>query len=98
FKLMMAGSDRIVCVSEATRKDLGRFYPAAVGKSITIHSDSTLNVDPGAFDTVSPVPGRYILAVGNATSNKNFALLGKAFAILGKKWPDLRIVHVGRDE
>lgn len=98
FKLMMAGSDQVICVSEATRKDLGRFYPAAAGKSITIHSDSTLNVDPGAFDTVPPVPGRYILAVGNATSNKNFALLGKAFAILGKKWPDLQIVHVGRDE
>ncbi|PZP53963.1 MAG: glycosyltransferase family 1 protein [Agrobacterium fabrum] len=98
FRLMMAGSNQIVCVSEATKKDLARFYPGAAGKSLTIHSDSTLNIDPEVFDTVSPIAGRYILAVGNATSNKNFALLGQAFATLGKKWPDLRIVHVGRDE
>lgn len=98
FRLMMAGSNRVVCVSEATRKDLARFYPAAAAKSLTIYSDSTLSVDPDAADAASPIAGRYILAVGNATSNKNFALLGKAFAMIGKKWPDLHIVHVGRDE
>lgn len=98
FKLMMAGSDQVICVSDATRKDLARFYPAAANKSLTIHSDSTLNVDPETLGLVPPVAGRYILVVGNATSNKNFSLLGKAFAILGKKWPDLRVVHVGRDE
>ena len=98
FRLMMAGSNRVVCVSEATRKDLARFYPAAAAKSLTIHSDSTLSVDPDAVDTASPIAGRYILAVGNATSNKNFALLGKTFAMIDKRWPDLHIVHVGRDE
>lgn len=98
FKLMMAGSDQVICVSDATRKDLARFYPAATNKSLTIHSDSTLNVDSETLGSLPPVDGRYILVVGNATSNKNFSLLGKAFAVLGKKWPDLRVVHVGRDE
>ncbi|MBO9653042.1 MAG: glycosyltransferase family 4 protein [Agrobacterium tumefaciens] len=98
FRLMLAGSDRVACVSEATRKDLARFFPAAAGKSLTIHSDSTLNVDPEAFEAVPPVAGPYILAVGNATSNKNFGLLGKAFATVGKNRPDLHLVHVGRDE
>jgi glycosyltransferase involved in cell wall biosynthesis len=98
FRLMMAGSDRITCVSEATRRDLARFYPSAASKSLTIHSDSTLKVDPEAVNGPSPVAGPYILAVGNATSNKNFTLLGKAFAVLGKARPDLHVVHVGRDD
>ncbi|MDA5633430.1 MULTISPECIES: glycosyltransferase family 4 protein [Rhizobium/Agrobacterium group] len=98
FRLMMAGSDRITCVSEATRRDLAHFYPAAAGKSLTIHSDSTLKVDPEIAGSARPVPGPYILAVGNATSNKNFILLGKAFARLGKTMPTLHVVHVGRDD
>ncbi|MFK3781095.1 glycosyltransferase family 4 protein [Agrobacterium sp. NPDC089420] len=98
FRLMMAGSDRISCVSDATRHDLSCFYPAAAGKSVTIHSDSTLTMDVGALNEVRPVAGPYILAVGNATSNKNFSLLGKAFARLGRAMPDLHVVHVGRDD
>ncbi|ANV26989.1 glycosyltransferase family 4 protein [Agrobacterium pusense] len=98
FRLMLAGSHRIACVSDATRMDLARFYPGAARKSVTIHSDSTLKLDAGATAAPPPIAGRYILAVGNATSNKNFALLGKAFARLGPTMPDLRIVHVGRDE
>ncbi|UXS33888.1 glycosyltransferase family 4 protein [Agrobacterium tumefaciens] len=98
FRLMMAGSDRISCVSDATRRDLARFYPSAAGKSLTIYSDSTLKVDPDAVNEPSLIAGPYILAVGNATSNKNFALLGKAFARLGKAWPDLHVVHVGQDD
>ncbi|UXT52562.1 glycosyltransferase family 4 protein [Agrobacterium tumefaciens] len=98
FRLIMAGSDQITCVSEATRRDLARFYPVAAGKSMTIHSDSTLKIDLEAPDGARPVAGPYILAVGNATSNKNFALLGKAFARLGRTMPDLHVVHVGRDD
>ena len=98
FRLMMAGSNRITCVSEATRKDLAQFYPSAAGKSLTIHSDSTLSVDPANLNGPPPVAAPYILAVGNATSNKNFSLLGKAFAVIGKVRPDLHVVHVGRDD
>jgi glycosyltransferase involved in cell wall biosynthesis len=96
-KLMIAGCSRIVCVSDATRSDLGRWYPAAAAKSLTIHSDSTLKVDLEEISPTRPIAEPYILAVGNATSNKNFATLAKAFVLLKARHPDLRLVHVGLD-
>jgi glycosyltransferase involved in cell wall biosynthesis len=97
FRLMIRGCGSIVCVSNATRADLNRWYPAAAAKSLTIHSDSTLAVSPEEVSGARPFAERYILAVGNATSNKNFATLAKAFAALKPAHPDLRLVHVGLD-
>lgn len=97
FRLMMAGSHHIICVSEATRNDLTRWYPSTEGRSLTIHSDSTMAAD-ALGSTPPPVEGDYILAVGNATSNKNFTLLARAFAQIAPRMPGLRLVHVGRDD
>ena len=98
FRFVLRGSDEIICVSDATRDDLSRWYPSTKGKSITIHSDSTLSIDMKDISEISTVDSPYILAVGNGTSNKNFATLAQAFAEIAPKYPSLKLVHVGKDD
>jgi glycosyltransferase involved in cell wall biosynthesis len=97
FRLVVAGSRSIVCVSDATRQDFRKWYPLNASRSLTIHSDSTLSVSPDEIGHTAPVAGRYILAVGNATSNKNFKTLAQAFEVLQQSYHDLHLVHVGSD-
>lgn len=98
FKLTVMGSNYLVTVSDATRRDLERYYPLASGKTKTIHSDSTLSNTDANVTASLEADGPYILAVGNATVNKNFRLLAEAFSVLAPEFPAIKIVHVGRDE
>lgn len=96
FRLMVRGNAAAICVSDATRRELVRWYPAARSIATTIHSAGTLGAN--ADDTEPPeVAGRYVLAVGNATHNKNFGVLAQAMARVGPAHPGLAIVHVGED-
>lgn len=94
FRLVTAGSRRLVAVSEATGHDLTRYYPDTGNRLVTIHSDSTLPPDL-ALPVGREIEAPYILAVGNATPNKNFGSLHHAFARLHARFPTLRLVHVG---
>ncbi|MCJ2049726.1 glycosyltransferase family 4 protein [Methylobacterium sp. J-070] len=94
FRLVLGKSARIIAVSETTRHDLGRFYPSLRDRTQTVPSAAML--DPAATDPGSELPaGPYVLAVGNALYNKNFATLARAVATLAR--PGLGIVHVGED-
>ncbi len=96
YRLMIANHDEIITVSDATKRDLARFYPSSAGCISTIHSAATL--PPVVQGAQRPdVPGRYVLAVGNATLNKNFKVLAQAMAMLHESFPDLALVHVGSD-
>jgi glycosyltransferase involved in cell wall biosynthesis len=96
YRLMLRNHDEIVTVSDATRRDLARCYPSAAGRTDTIHSAATLAPEYG--DSVElEIKGRYVLAVGNATPNKNFQVLAKAMALLHESLPDVALVHVGHD-
>ena len=97
FRLMLARNHAVVAVSDATRRDLERHYPAAAGRVRVIPSASVL--DPAALLGEDPaeVEGPYVLAVGNATHNKNFGLLAEAVARIAPRRPDLAVVHVGED-
>lgn len=98
YWLVLRRSNTIVCVSESTRQDLLRYFPNIAGRSLTIHSDSTLPDSDCAETLPDGVSIPFILAVGNATSNKNFSLLAKAFSGLSDRYPELHLVHVGADE
>jgi len=94
FRLVLANSNRIIAVSEATRGDLAYHYPFLRDRTQTIPSAAML--DPAAIDPAPELPaGPFVLAVGNATYNKNFATLARAVAALGR--PEIGIVHVGED-
>jgi glycosyltransferase involved in cell wall biosynthesis len=96
YQLMLRNHDEIVTVSEATRRDLVACYPYAASRTTTIHSATTLAPDAGPAGE-SEIGGRYVLAVGNATPNKNFQVLARAMALLHEASPDLALVHVGHD-
>lgn len=98
FKAILAGTSTVVCVSDATRRDVVSYYPFAAKRCVTVHSDSTLPMRADAGRPPASVDGRFILAVGNATPNKNFAALGRAYALLHERDPSLKLVHVGIDE
>lgn len=94
FRLVLGSSDRVIAVSEATRRDLEHFYPQLRGRAHTVPSAAML--DPALHAPATGIPaGPFVLAVGNALYNKNFATLARAVAGLGR--PGLGIVHVGED-
>ncbi|MGY4615508.1 glycosyltransferase involved in cell wall biosynthesis [Bradyrhizobium sp. USDA 4472] len=96
YRLMAAGHDEIITVSDATRHDLARYYPRTADRITTVHSAATLSPMP-ANAGPPQVSGRYVLAVGNATLNKNFKVLAQAMAMLHEDFPDVALVHVGSD-
>lgn len=96
FRLMLRGNAAAICVSDATRRELVESYPAARSIATTIHSAGTLGADADDAEP-SEVAGRYVLAVGNATHNKNLGVLAHAMTLVGPAHPDLAIVHVGED-
>jgi glycosyltransferase involved in cell wall biosynthesis len=95
-RLMLCGNSEIVTVSNATQADLEHWYPQTKGRITTIHSATSLQPEQGSSSTPADI-GRYILAVGNATENKNFRALAEAVAIIYSSQPDISLVHVGDD-
>lgn len=96
YRIMLAGNSNIVTVSRATQADVEKWYPATKGRVTTIHSATSLRpVD--AARRPADLPDRYVLAVGNATPNKNYGALAEAMAMIHASDPDLALVHVGDD-
>jgi glycosyltransferase involved in cell wall biosynthesis len=96
FKLMLRGNSAIVTVSDATKRDLEFWFPEAKGRATTIHSATSLKPAVDRSED-SEISGRFVLAVGNATSNKNFEVLAEAMAIINSAFPDVSLLHVGDD-
>ncbi len=84
-------ADAIISVSEATRDDIGTFFPGALRK---------VTVVPEAADSISvamqPAPNPYFLFVGTLEPRKNLLTLVEAFSIaLPDLPPDCRLVIIG---
>lgn len=73
-------ADAIVCVSEATRRDLLQFYPVDPSRAFAIHSG--LGVTTRAHEPVEGLPSRYLLFVSTVEPRKNLATLLDAFEAL----------------
>ncbi|MGA7807103.1 glycosyltransferase family 4 protein [Bradyrhizobium sp.] len=95
LRLMLSTSSEIVTVSDSTRHDLERWYPQARERTTTVHSATSLSAISADGPPLIEKP--YVLAVGNATPNKNFAVLAKAMATVHWAVPDIAVVHVGAD-
>jgi len=95
FKLMLRGNS-VVAVSDATRRDLEFWFSEARGRATTIHSATSLKPASNQAEP-SEISGPFVLAVGNATANKNFGLLAEAMTKINSHFPDVSLVHVGDD-
>ena len=97
FRLVLGNSARVIAVSDTTRDSLGQFYPSLRERVRTAPSAAMLDASASSGVAPEATRGAYVLAVGNATHNKNFATLARAAAALSHTHPDLAIVHVGED-
>ena len=74
-------ADAIICVSEATRRDLLQYYDIDPAKAVTIHSGIGNLPEPAA---TGDLPSRYILFVSTIEPRKNLGVLLDAYAQLRK--------------
>ena len=84
----------VICVSEATRRDLLRCYGPIKAPITVVHH----GVDPGFTPNVprwTDLPDRYVLYVGNRGAYKDAAVLMEAFKRFTKAEPDTRLLFVG---
>ncbi len=80
-KLLFARADAIICVSEASRKDLLEYYDVELAKTHVIyHGLTDLPRSQFAAEKLRSVEGRdYLLYIGSRAPYKNFPALLKAF-------------------
>ena len=96
FRIMLLGNSEIITVSNSTKRDLEAWYPQSRGRVTTIYSATSLHPAPSDHSP-DEITGRYVLAVGNATLNKNFGLLAEAMASVHEALSDVTLVYVGSD-
>ena len=93
-------ADRIIAISEATKRSILQFYDIDETKIDVIHHGFT----PVSGDAapLSYCPKRYILFVGQRNGYKNFETLLEAFSVIARKDKSIELMctgkHFGKDE
>ena len=87
-------ADAIICVSEATKRDLLAVYPEVSAPISVIHHGVDRRFVPGV-PPLEGMPEKYLLMVGNRGQYKDAATLFCAFAEIAGDHPDLALVCVG---
>lgn len=98
FPLVLASSDAVICVSEATRNDLAKFHGRFAKKATVIHEAGAIIDEPGPTQSATNFIAPYALYVGNISPNKNPGALAAALKILETRGRPARVYHVGRDD
>ena len=86
-------TDRIIAISENTKKDIVKFYGIKEEKIDVVYWATSLKVSSTDLDI--DLPKRYILFVGNRNTYKNFELFFQSIAKLLKKDEDLSLLCAG---
>ena len=81
----------VICVSEATRQELFRWYGAPDKPVVVTHE----GVDDYYFQAARQGARDYVLFVGNRSSYKNFSTLLKAYALLRRDFPHVALRCIG---
>jgi glycosyltransferase involved in cell wall biosynthesis len=82
-KIVSAKADRIIAISEHTKKDIIALLNIPPSKIDVVPLATTLSpVNPG--NEIIPLPDKYILYVGKRNTYKNFFILLKALKILSQ--------------
>lgn len=86
-------ADRVICISESTRRDLLEHVPVDPGKVSVIHLAASTARRAGEVRT-RRVPGPYLLYVGSRAGYKNFERLLRAIGG-SERLRELKLVCVG---
>jgi glycosyltransferase involved in cell wall biosynthesis len=98
-KLLIQKADKIIAISNQTKKDILKFYPDVSPEKIDVVYLSQTIIDKGA--TVKGLPSNFMLFVGNRGgyknrgAYKNFKLLAETAVPFLKDDPSLHIVCAG---
>lgn len=93
-KEVVTRADRIIAISEHTRRDLMDIYGLPAERvDVIYHGASPLS---SVHEPVGGVGERFVLFVGDRTKYKNFMNLTEAFAIMSKTDPELQLVCAGK--
>lgn len=99
------GADKIIAVSEVTKKDILKFFPQISAEKISVvhHGfDGELferkvsqEESEKVLETYGLVAGKYLLYVGAIQPRKNLSVLIEAFEKIKEKNPKLKLVFAG---
>ena len=99
FRHCIREVDAIACVSDATRRKLGEYFPSipASKKCVVVYSSADLGAS-GISPSCMRIDRRFILTVGQHRANKNLALVIRAYHSLksqGRIDSNLQLVVIG---
>lgn len=87
-------ADKIIAISQTTRNDLLKYTRVNPEKIKVVYHGIDI-YKPLNFKSINGLPENYLLYVGDRSGYKNFYIFIRAFAVLHKKYPDLKIVLTG---
>ena len=87
-------ADHIICVSEATKRDLLSIHPDTQAPISVIHHGVHPRFTPHA-PALPELPKKYVLFVGNRQGYKDADVLLEGFASIAPAHPDLHLIFVG---
>jgi len=95
-KKLILRADKIIAISESTKKDIMRFYNVKDDKIKVIYLGNSLSlqIDIGQL-SFKNVPPRYILFVGSRSVYKNFIYFIESISILLNNDKDLHVIVAG---
>ena len=103
FRRACANADRVIAVSDFTKKEIVRYYGIGESKIDVVYQGcDPIFAKEVADETKKDVssrhnlPDRFLLYVGSIEERKNLLLAVKAVAMLHKRGEDVNIVAVGR--
>ena len=87
-------ADHIIAISQSTKNDLIEMYNLPEDKiSVVYHGQTLVNPDE---EPVSGLPQHYILFVGDRNRYKNFERMARAYSVIRKSFPEIKLVCTGR--
>lgn len=87
-------ADKIIAISETTKKDLLTYLEVDENKVEVIYHGIDIE-SPLQLEEIKDLPAEYLFFVGDRGGYKNFYLMLDAFANLSKKHPNLHLVLSG---
>jgi glycosyltransferase involved in cell wall biosynthesis len=94
LRLVMRGANRIVGCSEAMARQTAEAFPAAATKATYVHNGLDV-AQLSATEAAQPVATPFVLCVCRQVVKKGVDTLVRAFALLGRDFPDVSLVVVG---
>lgn len=94
-------ANKVICISRCTQRDLLRFFPMPMSKTVVVHHGTTLHQRAIGSDKVKPnlreLEGRvWVASPYNLEPRKNLAALLRAFQSVVKEMPRALLVLFGR--